>query len=72
MSGRTKQHPTEQNLYHIVIDGPGKNRLSSWISEEIFVELQAFLAKHSSSGSATWEELATAALRYSLTAAIFR
>lgn len=59
MSGRTKGHPTEGQVYEVTVVGPGNKRISSWIAKESFTDLQTFLKKHTISQSIEWKKLAS-------------
>lgn len=58
MSAHTKEHPTKQATYKVIIEIPGKAKRLAFVSAEHLKKLENFLDKYGESDSIPWEELA--------------
>jgi len=58
MSVRTKERPTKELSYKVVVIMPGNVRKSTFVRAEHLPKLESFLDKYGKSESVSWEELA--------------
>jgi DNA-binding XRE family transcriptional regulator len=58
MSAHTKERPTKQMTYKVIVEMPGKIKKLTFVSAEHLQKLETFLDKYGESESVSWEDLA--------------